>query len=211
MLSYKNFMISPTELNNILEKNKDVVVIDVRFKEEYNKGHIYNAINISEIFTYLPEGMTTDKEKKDFVDFYENNIKVLDGGYENWCKSDFKTSTKTIHNKETKFIANVDESFFVDYTEMLEIINDEKIITLDVRDKDEWVGISSSPYGIDFAPKKGRLPNAVWIEWYQFITKDMLSVESLDKMKLELLKKDIKVDDDIVYIALKGQDFQTHI
>lgn len=41
MLSYKNFMISPTELNNILEKNKDVVVIDVRFKEEYNKGHIY--------------------------------------------------------------------------------------------------------------------------------------------------------------------------
>ena len=40
---------------------------------------------------------------------------------------------------------------------------------LDVRDVDEWIGDSSSPYGKDFAPRKGRLPGAKWIEWYRFM------------------------------------------
>ena len=40
---------------------------------------------------------------------------------------------------------------------------------LDVRDIDEWTGESSSPYGKDFAPRKGRLPGAKWIEWYRFM------------------------------------------
>ena len=238
-----DFMISTTQLNNLLQAKAKVVVIDVRSVDEYNNGHIYTSINIPEIFTYLPEGLTTQREKKDFVDFYENifskaglsdgkvvvfyedkftlksprglsilkylgfdeeNIKVLDGGYERWYQSNFKTTQETIHNKTTKFIADVDESFFVDYNEMLEIIYNEKIITLDVRDKDEWIGISSSPYGIDFAPKKGRLPNAVWIEWYDFITHDMMSVESLQKIKIELGKKNINIKDEIVLYCFKG-------
>jgi rhodanese-related sulfurtransferase len=87
---------------------------------------------------------------------------------------------------------------------MLEILDDEKIIKLDVRDKDEWLGISSSPYGIDFAPKKGRIPNAVWIEWYKFITEDMLSVKSLEIIQYELNKKDIKPTDKIVLYCFKG-------
>ena len=31
---------------------------------------------------------------------------------------------------------------------------------LDVRDVDEWVADSSSPYGKDFCPRKGRIPGA---------------------------------------------------
>ena len=238
-----NLMLLPNELDKLLKSTKEVVVIDVRVKEEYAEGHIYNAVNIPEIATYLPEGITTDKEKKDFVGFFqnifskagisknelvvfyedkftlksprgltilkylgydENNIKVLDGGYHNWCKANLKTNKVDTKNIEKNFIVNVDESFFVDYNEMLKIIYDKNIITLDVRDKDEWKGISSSPYGIDFAPKKGRLPNAVWIEWYKFITNDMLSVKSLEKIKFELLKHDIHIDDKIVLYCFKG-------
>jgi thiosulfate/3-mercaptopyruvate sulfurtransferase len=44
-----------------------------------------------------------------------------------------------------------------------------KTVLLDVRDVDEWTGESSSPYGKDFAPRKGRLPGAKWIEWYRFM------------------------------------------
>jgi thiosulfate/3-mercaptopyruvate sulfurtransferase len=40
---------------------------------------------------------------------------------------------------------------------------------LDVRDIDEWIGESSSPYGKDFCPRKGRIPGAVWLEWYRMM------------------------------------------
>jgi signal transduction histidine kinase/rhodanese-related sulfurtransferase len=139
-----------------------------------------------------------------YLGYDEERIKVLDGGCHNWYKENFRITAETIKNEEKDFIVNVDEHFFVDYNEMLELIYDDRVIKLDVRDKDEWIGISSSPYGIDFAPKKGRLPNATWIEWYQFITNDMLSVESLEKIKHELQKKSIKVGDDIVLYCFKG-------
>ncbi|MFT7003448.1 MAG: diguanylate cyclase (GGDEF)-like protein/PAS domain S-box-containing protein [Sulfurimonas sp.] len=238
-----NFMILAQELNSLLLTDKDIVIIDVRPMEDYRDAHITTAVNIPEIFTYLPHGLTTKNEKKDFVKFFENvfskagvssntmvvfyedrftlksprgltileylghnvnNIKVLDGGLERWCKNSFETSKEVTLNKQSKFTVNVNENLFVDYDEMLKIIYDENIITLDVRDKDEWEGISSSPYGMDFAPKKGRLPNAIWIEWYKFITSDMLSIESLYKINLELEKKNIKTNDNIVLYCFKG-------
>ena len=243
MSNYIDFMIRANELSELLESKEEIVIIDVRSEEEYNNGHIDSAVNFPEVFTYLPKGMSTKKEKKDFKLFYEDlfskagihsdelvvfyedkftlmsprgltilkylgydekNIKVLDGGYINWLETGCKTSKNTTHNIAKKFTANIDESFFVDYDEMLSYIDNPKIIKLDVRDKDEWIGISSSPYGIDFAPKKGRLPNAIWIEWYYFITNNMLSVESLENIKKELKKKNINKDDDIVLYCFKG-------
>ena len=44
--------------------------------------------------------------------------------------------------------------------ETLAALNDPRVVLLDVRDRDEWMGESSSPYGRDFAPRKGRLPGA---------------------------------------------------
>ena len=235
-----NFMISPNILNQI---SNNIVVIDVRSPEEYSLGHIYNAVNVPEIFTYFPESMNTDKEKLEFIKFYEdifskagvthdkfvvfyenkftlesprgltilkylgfdeNNIRVLDGGYYEWCEKGLKTSTVDIKNRKENFIADIDKDFFVYYYEMLNFIYDEEVTILDVRDRDEWLGESSSPYGVDFAPKKGRLPNAIWIEWYKFIRSDMLSVEYLDKITFELRKKDINIDDNIVLYCFKG-------
>src|SRR6185436_7774929 len=57
----------------------------------------------------------------------------------------------------------------VDLQGMKSAVKDARIVKLDVRDVDEWIGESSSPYGKDFCPRKGRLPNAVWIEWYRMM------------------------------------------
>lgn len=38
--------ISSTELNNMIENNKDILLLDVRTKEEYNTMNIPNSINI---------------------------------------------------------------------------------------------------------------------------------------------------------------------
>ncbi|MAD41819.1 MAG: hypothetical protein CL623_05455 [Arcobacter sp.] len=243
MSNYIDFMIQVDELNKLLENKENIVIIDVRLKEEYEKGHIESAVNFPEVFTYLPKGITTKKEKESFKNFFqelfskagiskdeivifyedkftlkaprgltilkylgyeEKKIKVLDGGYIKWKEDSFKTSKIVTENIRKRFIPKVDESFFVDYNEVLSYIDNPKVIKLDVRDKDEWVGISSSPFGMDFAPKKGRLPNAIWIEWYKFITSNMLSVEVLDKIQEELKKKNINKTDDIVLYCFKG-------
>ena len=243
MSNYIDFMIQASELNELLKSEKEIVIIDVRSEEEYSNGHIDSAVNFPEVFTYLPNGMTTEKEKQDFIVFFEElfskagiykdelvvfyedkftlksprgltilkylgyderNIKVLDGGYINWSEGAYKTSKNATQNIAKKFSSTIEKSFFVDYDEMLSFIDDPKVVKLDVRDKDEWIGIRSSPYGIDFAPKKGRLPNTIWIEWYNFITNNMLSVESLEKITKELKKKNINKDDDIVIYCFKG-------
>ncbi|WP_371413020.1 rhodanese-like domain-containing protein [Thiomonas sp. X19] len=55
---------------------------------------------------------------------------------------------------------------------MLAALDDPSIVILDVRDVDEWVGTSSSPYGQDYCPRKGRIPGARWLERYR-MTKPM--------------------------------------
>ena len=60
-------------------------------------------------------------------------------------------------------------SLFVDLEDMKAAVADDAVVKLDTRDVDEWVGTSSSPYGKDFCPRKGRIPGARWIEWYRMM------------------------------------------
>jgi uncharacterized OsmC-like protein/rhodanese-related sulfurtransferase len=67
------------------------------------------------------------------------------------------------------FSPKIDDSLMVTWEEMLAALKDPSVVKLDVRDYDEWIAESSSPYGKDFAPRKGRIPGAVWIEWYRMM------------------------------------------
>lgn len=67
--------------------------------------------------------------------------------------------------------------------EMLDAIYDDSVVKLYNRDQDELLGESSSPYGKDFVPRKGRLPNAVWVEWYGLMEKWMALLSSNHQKK----------------------------
>jgi thiosulfate/3-mercaptopyruvate sulfurtransferase len=60
-------------------------------------------------------------------------------------------------------------SILVDLQAMKAAVADPNLVKLDTRDVDEWIADSSSPYGKDFCPRKGRIPGAVWIEWYRMM------------------------------------------
>lgn len=99
------------------------------------------------------------------------NVEILHGGMQAWV-AEGKPLTNTVRAAEKRvFTPKIDDSMMVTWEEMLAAVNDPSIIKLDVRDYDEWVGESSSPYGKDFAPRKGRIPGAVWIEWYRMMQK----------------------------------------
>ena len=97
-------------------------------------------------------------------------IKVLHGGLGAWTKAGLTTTMETTTPTPATFVPHISPgAVMIDKDEMLESLTKPNVVKLDVRDIDEWVGESSSPYGKDFAPRKGRLPNAKWIEWYRMM------------------------------------------
>ena len=97
-------------------------------------------------------------------------VKVLHGGYEAWAAAGLPVTTDVPSPAKASF-AIVPEAgdILIDAKAMLAAVDKPGIAMLDVRDVDEWIGESSSPYGKDFCPRKGRIPGAVWLEWYRMM------------------------------------------
>lgn len=95
---------------------------------------------------------------------------ILHGGYKAWLAEGMETTTD-VPTPELKTFTPDESAASVMLTQqdMLAALDDPDVCFLDVRDVDEWVGTSSSPYGVDFCPRKGRIPGAVWLEWYRMM------------------------------------------
>lgn len=96
--------------------------------------------------------------------------KVLHGGYQAWVSAGLPTTTEPSAPVPARFpLASQPAAVMVNKAEMLAAVKDPSVIKLDVRDVDEWIATSSSPYGPDFCPRKGRIPGARWLEWYRLM------------------------------------------
>ncbi len=97
-------------------------------------------------------------------------VKVLHGGFAAWTAADLPVSTDMPEPKAATFpVDQAAGELIIDAAAMLKAVEDPAVAKLDVRDVDEWIGESSSPYGKDFCPRKGRIPGAKWIEWYRMM------------------------------------------
>lgn len=99
-------------------------------------------------------------------------VRVLHGGYQAWLQEGLPVTIESGERKATEFTVVPDHQIIVTVEEMKASLTDPGIVKLDCRDRAEWVGFSSSPYGPDFAPRKGRIPGAHWIEWYRLLRQD---------------------------------------
>jgi thiosulfate/3-mercaptopyruvate sulfurtransferase len=97
-------------------------------------------------------------------------VKILHGGYQAWLSESLPVSTEVPTPIPATFpLIDTGTDLMIGKDEILATLGSEGPVLLDVRDIDEWIGTSSSPYGKDFCPRKGRLPGAVWIEWYRLM------------------------------------------
>jgi thiosulfate/3-mercaptopyruvate sulfurtransferase len=97
-------------------------------------------------------------------------IKVLHGGFASWVAAGLPTAADVPAPRTATFPVSAEAGqVLVDLKAMKAAVADKSIVKLDVRDVDEWIGASSSPYGKDFCPRKGRIPGAVWLEWYRMM------------------------------------------
>ncbi len=133
-------------------------------------------------------------------------VSILHGGYRAWLTAGLPTTDKVPSRESSIFRLHPHPEMMVTTAEMLQAIDNPAIIKLDVRDRDEWLGLSSSPYAVDFCPRKGRIPNAVWLEWHRLMTSD--AEIPLFRSKAEILEICESVGitaDSIVYIyCFKG-------
>lgn len=99
-----------------------------------------------------------------------SKVKVLHGGFEAWTAEGLPLSTDVVTPAPKPFpVTDTGHELMLDVADVQAALGDEGIVMLDVRDADEWIAESSSPYGKDFCPRKGRLPGAKWIEWYRMM------------------------------------------
>ena len=96
-------------------------------------------------------------------------IAVLNGGFSAWKAQGLPVSTEVTVPTAATFPSTLEGADVMLTKDDVAAALHTDIKLLDVRDIDEWTGESSSPYGKDFAPRKGRLPGAKWIEWYRFM------------------------------------------
>ena len=132
-------------------------------------------------------------------------IKVLNGGFSAWKASGLPTSTEAVAPVAATFPELPMADVMLTKDDMLAALGTDTIL-LDVRDIDEWIGDSSSPYGKDFAPRKGRIPGAKWLEWYRFMKPSSTGpmIKSPDEVKAECATAGISTDDTVYLYCFKG-------
>ena len=133
-------------------------------------------------------------------------IKVLNGGFSAWKAAGLAVSTDAATPVAKTFPADLTGADVMLTKEEVAAALNTDIKLLDVRDIDEWTGESSSPYGKDFAPRKGRLPGAKWIEWYRFMKPSAQGpvFKSPLEVQAEAATAGIGKDDTVYLYCFKG-------
>jgi len=136
------------------------------------------------------------------------NVGILDGGLVNWKRAGLPTNDEMVKPIPTAFEPEINDEIMATKGQMVKALDNPKVKLLDNRDKVEWVGESSSPYGVDFAPRKGRIPGAQWIEWYDFMETDasgsVSHFRSPEAIREICTKRGFHPDDDIIIYCFKG-------
>jgi len=134
------------------------------------------------------------------------NVGILDGGLTSWIEAGFSLEQSVITPEPSNFSVNPQTSIMATKDDVVAVLSGSSVKLLDVRDKSEWIGESSSPYGIDFAPRKGRIPGAKWIEWYDFMDRSLTipAFKSTEQIQKICAEQGIYPDSDIIIYCFKG-------
>lgn len=135
-------------------------------------------------------------------------VSVLDGGFEGWMRGGHPTTTDVQPFSEGAFRPTWTPSMWRGKQEVAEAIKREDTVILDVRDIEEWEGDSSSPYGVDFAPRKGRIPGATHILWTDFMEGDqergVVTFKTPEEIRTLCAAKGVTPDKNIIVYCFKG-------
>lgn len=132
---------------------------------------------------------------------------VLHGGLSAWQAEDMPLTTEVPDVTPAAFPMDpAAAEVIVDKDAVLKVVKEGGAVLLDVRDVDEWIGDSSSPYGKDYCPRKGRIPGAKWLEWYRMMKPTAAGpmVKSEPELMAECASVGIAKDTPVILYCFKG-------
>jgi len=137
-----------------------------------------------------------------------DNTAILDKGLAGWKATGLATENRTVAVAPSDFKVMVNNDIIATRDDVLAAIEDDSVVLLDNRDAREWFCEGSSPYdadGVDYSPRRGRIPTARWLEWYELLDdSDIPSFKSASEITDILAAKGIHKDDDIIIYCFKG-------
>lgn len=157
----------------------------------------------------------SNKDQYDANRFYwqlkligHKNVRMLDGGVDNWTATGFDTTLATPDSKDSGYKAKrADaEDMVATLDEMKTAVEGEEVIIIDTRSIEEATGekLKSGAY------RKGRIPTGIWLEYKNNLNEDKTfkSVDELKKVYEDLgITKDKKI---IAYCQSGVRSSQTY-
>ena len=96
-----------------------------------------------------------------------NNSRVLDGGWKKWFDEGRPVSIDRPVKKEVTFTPKSEPGLVCLIDDAMLAIGNDETLFLDVRSDGEWTGTVDRGNG-----RSGRIPDAVHLEWLNFVTND---------------------------------------
>jgi thiosulfate/3-mercaptopyruvate sulfurtransferase len=122
-----------------------------------------------------------------------NHIRIINGGIASWKSNELELSTSQVVPVAGNFTTNLDDSRTCDVRFIIEAMNNENVVILDARSPEEYSGESVR------ASKGGHIPNAVNIEWRNFVESDGIPYfRSFDEITSMLAEVGITPGKDVV-------------
>lgn len=137
-----------------------------------------------------------------------DNAAILDKGLAAWKAAGLPTDNAPVSATPSDFKVAVNNDIIATREDVLAAIEDDSVVLLDNRDAREWLCEGSSPYdadGVDYSPRRGRIPSARWVEWYELMDdSDIPTFKSASEIVDILAAQGISRDDDIIIYCFKG-------
>lgn len=137
-----------------------------------------------------------------------NKLFVLKDGFLGWSNTNpSKVEKESVPTPKGTFEVKLNKKEFIDWEQLNQIVNskDNKTTVIDVRDMDEWNAESSSPYGPNFTPRKGRIAIAKHLLWTNLMNKEGTDFKS--EQEITDLVQNLGVKDknqELVVYCFKG-------
>ena len=122
-------------------------------------------------------GMTSARGVWLMLYFSHENVSMLDGGFDKWKKAGYPIEIKSNALTHSKYRGKIDSNVIATAEEVKKSLNNEKVVILDARTKEEFKGADVR------AVRRGHIPSAVNFDWQNNIQNGMFkSAKKLSKM-----------------------------